>query len=234
MRKFFRVQLRTLDVERAKTFYTTLLGSEPHGIVPLHEQAIARGARPHWLGFIDAGDIDRATASFVERGAHVFARWTNPEGVEAAVVRDPGGAIVALARPSPSGPSVGTGTAPEVVFHSLNTAEVERAIALYGEVFGWVFDEPLAFGGHGTLHPFSWERGAARAGTFMDIAGRPGVHPHWLFHFAVPRLEASIDVVRRLGGLVLDPIEAPNGDRIAVCDDDQGTAFALHEMKARV
>jgi hypothetical protein len=38
-------------------------------LVPLHEQAIARGARPHWLGFIEVDDVERGAAAFVERGA---------------------------------------------------------------------------------------------------------------------------------------------------------------------
>jgi predicted enzyme related to lactoylglutathione lyase len=55
-----------------------------------------------------------------------------------------------------------------------------------------------------------------------DIAGRPGVHPHWLFHFRVPVLDAALDVVRAQGGLVIGPFRAPSGERIAVCDDPQG------------
>ena len=62
-----------------------------------------------------------------------------------------------------------------------------------------------------------------------DIAGRPGVHPHWLFHFRVAALEPALAAVRAAGGLVLDPLTLPNGARIAVCDDAQGAAFALQE-----
>ena len=62
----------------------------------------------------------------------------------------------------------------------------------------------------------------------MDIAGRPGVHPHWLFHFRVPALEPAMDAVRAGGGVVLPPVTLPGGARVAVCDDPQGAAFALH------
>lgn len=69
----------------------------------------------------------------------------------------------------------------------------------------------------------------SRAGVFGDTAGRPGVHPHGTFHFRVSALDEAIARVRAGGGLTLDPIELPSGDRIAVCDDPQGAAFALHE-----
>jgi len=42
------------------------------------------------------------------------------------------------------------------------------------------------------------------------------------------RRRAARDAVRAAGGLVLDPVTLPNGDRVAVCDDPQGAAFALH------
>ena len=57
----------------------------------------------------------------------------------------------------------------------------------------------------------------------------PHIHPHWLFHFRVPALDAAVDRVRAGGGLVAATFELPDGRRIAVCDDPQGAAFALEE-----
>lgn len=64
-------------------------------------------------------------------------------------------------------------------------------------------------------------------GAILDIQGRPGRHPHWLFHMRVNDLERKIQIVRDAGGLVLGPFALPGGDRVAVCDDPQGAAFAL-------
>ena len=36
---------------------------------------------------------------------------------------------------------------------------------------------------------------------------------------------------RAAGGLVLDPIVLPSGERVCVCDDPQGAAFALMERR---
>ena len=57
--------------------------------------------------------------------------------------------------------------------------------------------------------------------------GRPGVHPHWLFHFPVSELEAAVHQVRAAGRVVLGPFTLPGGERVAVCEDGQGAAFGL-------
>jgi predicted enzyme related to lactoylglutathione lyase len=234
MKRFFEVYLRTLRVDVATEFYRSVLGAPPRNVFPLHERALARGARPHWLGFVDVGDVDDASVRFVERGAVAMgAKWVNPEGLEAAYLRDPGGAMMALAKPSPRQRDTSDRGVPDVIFHSLNTPDVERAMANYRELFGWDFRAPLDLGALGTFHPFGWERGGDEVGVFSDIANRSGVHPHWIFHFRISGLDDAIARVRTEGGLALDPIDLPNGDRIAVCDDNQGAAFALHEPAER-
>lgn len=216
MARFFQTTLRTSDVEAARRFYAALLGDVALDVFKLHEQAVARGARPHWLGFIDVPDVDRATAAFVERGATPMGpKWVNPEGLEASVIRDPGGAILALGKPAVPGRS-------QAVWHLLNTSDVERAKENYAALFGWDFKPPKE-----ALHPFSWERGGPEAGAMMSIEGRPGVHPHWLFGLRVAALDPAMARVREQGGVVIGPFTLPNGERLAVCDDPQGAAFAM-------
>ncbi len=233
MKSFFHLTLRTLDVDAARSFYAKLLGAETLDIVQLHEQALARGARPHWLGFLDVGDVDGAAAAFRERGASPLGpKWVNPEGLEAAVMRDPGGAIVALAKPPPGGERREASSRVgglEVVSYVLNTADVERAKRNYGELFGWTFGDPTELGSV-LLHPFAWKQAGPWVGSMADLEGRPEVHAHWLFHFRVDSLARALHVVRDAGGVVIGPITLPNGDQIAVCDDPQGAAFALLEQ----
>ena len=108
---------------------------------------MARGARPHWLGCIEVAEVAAAVAAFGARGATPLGpRWVNPQGLEAQVLRDPGGAIVALARQAPGGAS---SAGPEVVWHLLNTADVERAKTNYRELFGWQLEEPVDNRSHG-------------------------------------------------------------------------------------
>jgi predicted enzyme related to lactoylglutathione lyase len=230
MMRFFQVQLRTSDVEAARAFYATVLGDGARNIVQLHQQSVARGARPHWLGYLDVDDVDAAAAGFAERGAIPLGpKWVNAEGLEAAVVRDPGGAVLALAKPPAGARGIGCGA--DVVWFSLNTADVERAMQSYRTLFGWESKPPIDLGSSGVIHPFAWEPGGAPVGSMSDIRSRPSVHAHWLFHFRVDALEPAIEAVRDGGGSVVGPITLPSAERVAICDDPQGAAFAIHAIR---
>jgi|HubBroStandDraft_1064217.scaffolds.fasta_scaffold01894_2 uncharacterized protein len=236
MTQFFQYQLRTTDVCGARAFYTAVLGSGDAKIIQLHEHAIARGARPHWLGYLGVDDVDSAVAAIVARGAtQLGAKWETPEGLEAAVIRDLGGAVVALAKPeraqNPASEGAST-SAIDVQWRLLHTADVERAKANYGELFGWAFNPPLDLESLGVFHEFAWKPGGPLAGAMSDISQRRGVHPHWLFHFNVPALEPALDALRAGGGLVVARVVVPNGGPVAICDDPQGAAFALGEARS--
>jgi predicted enzyme related to lactoylglutathione lyase len=224
MTRFCRFELRTTDVAAARAFYSALLGEGGMDIVPLPAEAAARGARAHWLGHLGVEEVERTARAFVELGAARLGP-TRPTsgGGEVAIVRDPGGAVVALATPPP------VPVRDDVVWHLLNTSDLERCIASYRELFGWHFTERLELGALGVYHPFTWHPGGASVGSMADITQRPGVHPHWLFHFHVAALEPALARVRAAGGLVIGPMVLPGGERIAVCDDPQGAAFTLRE-----
>ena len=229
MTKFCRFDLRTTDADAARAFYARVLGHDRAAIWPLHEQALARGARPHWLGRLGVQDVERAAAAFVERGATQFGPMgPTADGGQAAVLRDPGGAVVAVGTPPPAN----VGTAVEAVWHVLNTNDVARATAHYRDIFGWEVSDRIELSADGAFQQFAWHAGGPSVGAFADIAARPGVHAHWLFFFEVDALAPAIAVTRVAGGIVLDPIVTPTGDHVCVCDDPQGGAFGLLERRA--
>jgi predicted enzyme related to lactoylglutathione lyase len=230
MTKFCRFDLRTTDADAARAFYARILEHDRSVIWPLHEQALARGARPHWLGRIGVDDVERAATAFVERGAvRLGPTQTMADGGQSAVLRDPGGALVAVGKPPPGAPA-----SVDVVWHALNTNDVARATANYRELFGWAFTDRLDLGAQGAFQHFAWQAGGPNVGVIADVAARPGVHPHWLFFFEVDALEPVMAAILAAGGVVLDPIVLPDGARICVCDDPQGAAFALRERRPSV
>ena len=157
-------------------------------------------------------------ARFVE---HDATRLGPPPGVgDFVVLRDPGGAIVGLT-------DSGTESSASVVWHQLNTNDPVRAAENYSALFGWSFTDKLDLGQLGKHQKFAFGAGESNIGVLSDVEGRPEVHPHWLFFFAVRSLDVAIDRVRRHGGLVIGPIELQSGIRVAVCDDAQGAAFGL-------
>jgi predicted enzyme related to lactoylglutathione lyase len=228
MAKFCRFELRTTDQEAARAFYPKILGHDRAVIWPLHEQALARGAKPHWLGYLAVDDVELAMARFIERGATQLGPAPPiVAGGRAVVLRDPGGAVVALSTP----PLENSKPAVEVVWQVLNTNDVARATQNYCELFGWALTSPIDLGPGGTFEQFAWRPGGQTVGALADIATRPGVHPHWLFFFEVDALEPAMMATRAAGGLVLEPITLPNGERVCGCDDPQGAAFALLERQ---
>lgn len=221
MIRFCRYLLRTTDVGAARAFYAAVLGRDDLAIVPLHESALARGARPHWLGLIGVDNIDGTAEAFVARGAVRLGPTARGALGEFAMLRDPGGALVALTKPTSTGAESG------VVWHTLSTNDFARTSAAYCELFGWQLGAAHDYGALGVFHDFAWQPGGATVGSMCDIRGRAGRHPHWLFHFRVAALAPAIAAVRAAGGLALEPLALPDGTHVAVCDDAQGAAFAL-------
>jgi uncharacterized protein len=217
-----RFVLRTTDAPAARTFYSSLLGHDRLSIVPLHEQALARGARPHWLGQVEVDDVETFVRAFVEHGAEALSPvGTFPDGRRFAVLRDPGGAIVGLTSP---GPHDETRT---IVWHQLNTNDRARVEKAYTTVFGWHLTQLVTHPEHGDFQQFTWPGGGDDVGAIFDIQGRPGRHAHWLFHLRVDDLDRAVATVREAGGVALGPFPLSNGERVAVCDDPQSAAFAL-------
>jgi uncharacterized protein len=109
----------------------------------------------------------------------------------------------------------------EVSFFELGVGDVDRARAFYSSLFGWRFAD---------------ERGGARIET-PNIPG--GIHggdvgaSPYLF-FRVDDLDAAVARVRLLGGEVAqdlgdDPETIARFGRFAICKDDQGSSFGLHQ-----
>jgi predicted enzyme related to lactoylglutathione lyase len=219
-RKFCRYDLRTTDVDASKTFYGRLFGHDRAVIWPLHEQARARGAVPHWLGSImleDLPALERASADLAARGGAILGGpFPTRDGGHAAVLRDPAGAITGLA----THPQSECAAAVDVAWHVLSAKDLDAAKATYRDVFGWTIG--------GAFHEFRWdETQGGSDGAMWDVASRPEIHPHWLFFFEVDSLDGAIALTRSEGGTAMAPILTPAGKRVAVCEDPQGAAFGI-------
>ncbi|MFT3774833.1 MAG: VOC family protein [Minicystis sp.] len=224
MTRFCRYQLRTTDIPAARAFYTAILGNAGFDIVPLPAQAAALGAPAHWLGHLGVDDVEASTRAFVERGATQLGPTRRAaDGGQVAILRDPGGAVVALATP-PSAP-----VRADILWHQLHAADLPRAMSSYCDLFGWQLTTRADLGPLGVYQHFSWQAGGENVGSMAATSVLPGIHPHWLFHFHVAALDPALATARAAGALVVRVTELPNGDRVAVCDDPQGAAFALRE-----
>ncbi|HET8936312.1 MAG TPA: VOC family protein [Polyangiales bacterium] len=219
--RFCRFELRTTHVSAASDFYVALFGRRDLIIRELPISARTRGAPAHWLGYLSAaalGGSIRALQRWTEHGAMPIGARVG----DGAVVRDPGGAMLAL---TDSSELVDAG----VGLHVLLTPNADRAAGIYSELFGWALTESFELGAGRSFQQFAWRAGEPNAGAIGDIAGHPEIHAQWQFFFEVQSLDVAIEHVREQGGKVIGPTALPDGRRIAACDDPQGAAFGLVE-----
>ena len=73
--------------------------------------------------------------------------------------------------------------------------------------------------------------GRSKDQTLGGIFARPAdAGPSaWLIYLRVDSVDGQVDLVKNLGGQVVNgAMEVPGGDRVLQCVDPQGAAFALH------
>ncbi len=228
---FHSYELRTTDADAARDFYRAVagLGASPAlTITALPQAALARGARPHWLGHLAVDDVDAVAQSLLALGATPLGptRHTD-DGAALVTLRDPFGAMLALRS------TVNAPRADAVAWHQLTALDEARAWSVYADLFGWRDAGTVEHTGDlGPVHTFAWGPSNARVGGVASIALAPQVHPQWLYFFRVRDLDAALDEVRARGGHALAPLRLASGDRVAACDDPQGAAFGLMQPSA--
>lgn len=208
---FVRWELRTIDIEAARSFYGDLLEEGAPDVSELPALARARGARPNWLGHLGVDDPRAVQAAFVARGAVALGNGS--------FIRDPSGAMLALT-------SLRDVTRDDVVWSQLLTRDVPRATRDYAELAAMKLGPRVEVEAHGAFDQFAWGNGPW-VGSVGDITAQPAIHPQWLFFFRVPDLDRAMTQVRDRGGVAMGSTALPDGRRVAVCDDDQGAAFGL-------
>jgi uncharacterized protein len=112
----------------------------------------------------------------------------------------------------------------ELAFFELGVEDVERGRAFYQSLFGWRFE------------PGPSEQGFTIATPNVPggIHGGDGEARPYIF-FAVDDIEAAVERVRELGGVVDDMDVEGDQESVAkfgrfkLCRDDQGSSFGLHQ-----
>ncbi|MEO6195030.1 MAG: VOC family protein [Thermoanaerobaculia bacterium] len=249
--RFVWYDLMTTDLEGAKAFYTAVMGwgtqvwdamaytmwtageTPMGGIMKLPDEAVAGGARPHWLSHVAVPDVDATIARARELGATVMAPPTDiPTVGRYSIFTDPQGALIAAFTPVSSMPETdGMPPVGEFSWHELATADPEAAVRFYTELFGWEMMSDFDMGAMGVYRIFG-RRGTTMGGIFRKPAEMPGP-PAWLHYARVADVNAAVEAVKQQGGQVLNgPMEVPGGDWVAQILDPQGGASAVHQVKS--
>jgi predicted enzyme related to lactoylglutathione lyase len=231
------------DVEKAKSFYTELLGweidtvdvgEEKYPMIKNGDQmhggfgASQGGAPPHWVGHVAVTDADE-TAEKVKAGGGTiyFGPSDIPEIGRFFVFADPQGAVLsAFASSSPPEGPPAEGT---FVWDELATSDIDAAKAFYGDVFGWT-SRDMDMGGGMTYSMFE-RPGGGDAGGGMPLTEdmkANSVPPNWLVYLGTDDVDAATAKAKELGATVyMPPTDISGVGRFSVLADPTGAAFAL-------
>ena len=206
-------------------------GGNAGGLFGLSEDMRKNGARPTWMGYIGADDVDATIARIEAKGGKLLLpAFDIPQG-RIAMVADPQGNPFYVMRPIPPAGKIerfsdvfSPTEEQRVSWNELTTADPAQARQFYGELFGWTSDEFMPMGELGEYRFF------AHQGTTIGALCKPGPDGSsgWRYYIRVPSISKAAEAVKANGGTVsMGPHEVPGGDHIIIGKDPQGAEFAL-------
>lgn len=228
------------DAEKAKSFYTELLGwdteawpgEQEYTIVKVEDKghggiSTAQGGAPsHWMGNVFVEDVDEVARRTEAAGGKVlFGPEDIPEVGRFALISDPQGAVVSAFSPRPQGDGeLGEGV---FVWDELHTSDPAAAKSFYGEVFGWTArDQDM---GGFTYTIFQTPSGTDVGGCMQLMEGMQAP-PHWLVYIGTDDVDASTARAKELGATIhVEPADIPNVGRFSVIQDPTGAVFGLYK-----
>jgi uncharacterized protein len=233
--QFIWHDLLTTDVERAKSFYTELLGWELETWKPGevdYSMISANGAQhggfgslegggsSHWVGHVAVENVDEACAAAESAGGAIRGEpGGHPEVGSWATIVDPQGAVVSAFAPAYDSP------APSGVFlwNELLTPDAEGEKSFYASVFGWT-TEDMDMGEKGVYTLFNKADGENAGGAIQ----KPDAPPAWYPYLAADDVDASVAKARKLGAQTyVEPFDIETFGRLAVLADPTGAMFGL-------
>ncbi len=242
---FVWFELNTTDKAAASAFYSELFGwsiadKEP-GVPDTYTglsnngasfggMDLARdGAPAHWLGYIDADDVDARVAKLERLGGHALMPGFDIPGVgRIAVVADNNGAIHALYCGTMSAHSKGwepsrdkTG---DIGWSELMVADVPKARAYYGEGFGWSVGDGMPMPDGGVYLMF--QVGEKMIGGLLQKPDEMPVSA-FMFYVNVEDVNATAAKAEALGGSVIVNQVIPGMVHFAVLIDPQGAVIGI-------
>ena len=226
------------DAEKAKSFYTELLGwqteawpgEQEYTIIKVGDKghggiSTAQGGAPsHWMGNVFVEDVDEVARRTEAAGGKVlYGPEDIPEVGRFALISDPQGAALSAFSPRPQGDGeLGEGV---FVWDELHTSDPAAAKSFYGEVLGWTAEDS-DMGGM-TYTVFKNAGGIQVAGCMQLMEGMQAP-PHWLVYIGTDDVDATTARAKELGATVhMGPEDIMGVGRFSVLQDPAGAAFGL-------
>jgi predicted enzyme related to lactoylglutathione lyase len=240
--RFVWHDLTSTDVEKAKSFYTKLLGwtievwkpgevdyptissgGQMHGGF-----GPARDGEPsHWLGHVLVDNVDEAVARAEKAGGKILAPPMDiPDVGRMSVIADPQGAAFSVFAAETEAPN----SEGAFVWDELMTTDVEAAKSFYGEVVGWTTAAMDT-----ALGPYTLFRraGDVDAAGLMEKPDDMPVPAAWLTYVPSDDVDATVAKAKKLGAAtVVEPFDIPDIGRIAILSDPTGAVFGVWKAQS--
>ena len=227
------------DVDRAKSFYTEVIGwaaiTTPMGdseatmftaadIPRAHLMAPPMDGIPsHWDNYLRVEDVDASTAAAVANGGKVLNPGTDIPPGRFSVVASPSGAALSLFRES--GDDAQNAPAGDGAIHwvELHSKDLDADVRWMTETFGLTSEAmPMPAGPYYIFNDAQGPTGGAMAAMNPDA---PAMFLMWV---EVDDVEGTVERIGRHGGQVFGPImEIPGVGRMAVGQDPTGGVFGV-------
>jgi predicted enzyme related to lactoylglutathione lyase len=201
------------------------------GVLKLTGEMQSHGAKPIWMGYIGADDVDATVAQVEAKGGKaLMPAFDIPQG-RIAMVADPQGNPFYVMKPVPPADKPDAESdlfspteEQRVAWNELSTPDPVAARTFYGDLFGWTSDEFMPMGEMGEYRFFA--HGGTTIGAVSGVM--PGGSPAWRYYIRVPSVSKAAEAARTAGGsIAMGPMEVPGGDHIIIGQDPQGAEFAL-------
>ena len=242
--RFVWQELNVQDTAAAAAFYSKVVGwhtQVPPGMPDYTMftaggagvgglQKLSGNARPHWLPYLGAQDVDETATAAVRLGGKLLrAPFDLPTGGRIAVLSDPQGATFGIHHSNQPGPAPADPKQQgQFSWQELATTDYEAAFKFYGELFGWKVMDRMTMGPSNVYLIFGWD-GQQQGGIYKP--SKPGMATQWLPYATVTDIEATVATVAKAGGqIVHGPVPVPGGGRIAQLLDAGGALFAVHSF----
>lgn len=203
-------------------------GGMAGGVMTLNDEMIESGARPIWLGYLYASDVDDTVERIKADGGTVSMEpWDQPGVGRLAMVTGPEGAPFYLMNPLPpegqadAVSDVFSTDQPEHVrWNELCSSDPDRSIDFYKRHFGWSQDGEMDMGEMGK-YSFVQVGGVAIGAVMPTMPGMP--QSMWNIYFGVDDIDRAAEAVKAGGGQVVNgPMEIPGGEYALNAVDPQG------------
>jgi len=233
-------ELRTSDVKGATGFYgkvagwTTQAWDKDQSYLMFMSGKSGMGGMlreepRRWLPYIGTDDTEVAVWEAQRLGGKVIKDTESiPSIGKFAVLQDPWGAVFAVLQPESQANPKYPVPVGDFSWHELVTKDTETAFKFYSALFGWQKTSAMDMGPDGVYQMYGW-KGRQIGGIYRQPKTMPA-GPRWVSYIRVRDAKAAAEIAKKSGGQILQMMEVPGGDWIAVGTDPQGVEFAVHSV----